>query len=353
MSTICDVQLCDFETFIKHPGLITKLDDILEVGFNDGQKHLFSDFLTASFDKKPDMTALFLKNNKVIGMGTLFFKGNQIILENLCVKYPKSGDFAYFLKTLFQEIIYGEKNVCDLMYTLNYKNPEKDHFYIVSYVDSQSGNCENLKAINTMCQVNDTYICNYLTKHDGYSKRDFPNLKMEWEPEYYDYAFVVHVNEGEIVPRLEKHIDPETRALLAMNSSSSSSSKKGSLSSSKKGSSSSSKKGRQNNGSSRTGRKLVNPKYSMPPKVSSRPSSPARSSARSPARSPVKSPARGTPQSVRSTRSNDDTRVRTPNGRYASSPQNKKRSYTPNTPNTPNSQSSPVTRGSDKKKSRR
>ena len=211
-----------------------------------------------------------------------------------------------------------------------------------------------------MCQVNDTYICNYLTKHDGYSKRDFPNLKMEWEPEYYDYAFVVHVKEGEIVPRLEKHIDPETRALLAMNSSSSSSSKKGSLSSSKKGSSSSSKKGRQNNCSSRTGRKLVNPKYSMPPKVSSRPSSPARSPARSPVISnnvrstPMST--RGTPQSVRSTKSNDSTKVRTPNGRYASSPENKKRSHTPNTtntPNTPNSQSSPVTRGSDKKKSRR
>ena len=350
MSTICDVQLCDFETFIKHPGLITKLDDILEVGFNDGQKHLFSDFLTASFDKKPDMTALFLNYNKVIGMGTLFFKGNQIILENLCVKYPKSGDFAYFLKTLFQEIIYGENNVCDLMYTLNYQNPTKDNFYIVSYVDSESINCENLKAINTMCQVNDTYICNYLTKHDGYSKKDFPNLKMDWEPDYYDDAFVVRVNEGEIVPRLEKHIDPETRALLAMNSSSSSSSKKGSSSSSKKGSSSSSKKGRQNNGSSRKGRKLVNPKYSMPPNRSSRTSSPARSPVISNNVRSTPMSTRGTPQSVRSTRSNDNTRVRTPNGRYASSPQNKKRSYTPNTPN---SQSSPVTRGSDKKKSRR
>ena len=69
-------------------------------------------------------------------MGTLFIKGNQIILENLCVKYPKSGDFAYFLKTLFQEIIYGEDNICDLMYTLNCRNKSNDDCYIVSYVDS-------------------------------------------------------------------------------------------------------------------------------------------------------------------------------------------------------------------------
>ena len=84
----------------------------------------------------------------------------------------------------------------------------------------------------------------------------------------------------------------------------------------------------------------------MRPKVSSRPNSPATShTIPKPARSTPMS-TRETPHSVRSTGSYDSARDRTPNGRYAGSPESKKRS---NTPKTPNTQSSPVTRGSDEK----
>ena len=327
MGTFCQVELCSFESFIQHPDMIKRLDEILHVGFSDGPKHLFSDFLTASFDKKPDLTAIFYKNRQIVGMGTLFINGNQIILENLCVKFPKNGDFAYCLKALIEEIVFGNQNLCDMMYVLNSSKNISDNFYIVSYVDCESGNCENLKAINTMCQVKDNYVCNYLTKKDGYSKRSFPNLKMEWEPEYYDYAFVVHVKEGEIVPRLEKHIDSETRALLAMHSTTTSSR------------TSEKKTGKR--------KKMVNSRYSMPP------GSPSRNSV-------IPKSARSTPMSTRGTpqksSENKDARNRTPNGRFTSSPGNRKRPSvpnTPNTPNTPNAPNTPNTRGSGKKKSRR
>ena len=46
------------------------------------------------------------------------------------------------------------KNKVPLLGFVGRYNPEKDHFYIVSYVDSQSGNCENLKAINKSIRTN-------------------------------------------------------------------------------------------------------------------------------------------------------------------------------------------------------
>ena len=306
--TLCEIDFVSWETFIDQPNLITELDELLKSSFSDCPKHLFTDFLTGEYDDKPDVTAIFYRDRKIAGMGTLFIKGNQIILENLCVKSPRSGDFAYFLRTLIQTIVYGENSISTLMAVMNKRKKNQDNYYIVSYVDIEARNCEHLRGINTMCNINDVYVCNYFEKEKGYDKRNFPYLDMKWEPEYYDYAFVVRVKEGEIVPRLEKHIDNEiySRMLFTNPNGTARKSPNKILTSSPTDSSSSSSNRKPGQGGRR---KMVNSKYSVPPKRSQ---SPNRTT--TPQNSPMVV-TRSTPQSTRSVQSNLN---RTPDGRFSS-----------------------------------
>lgn len=198
MPVLYELQIFSYGELVLNPQLVDIMNKIFKESHFDNSNNFYSKLLNYEYKYDPNFGVLFFKNEVPTGARTLKIRYNSIIFENGCVIRSRQGDFANFLKLLIYELIYGKYIITPLMEQIN----NVDNYYLISYIDK--GN-KYLMDINTMCYIDDIgYVCNYLTKSNGYDPELFPDLKLDWTD--FKQAFVVRVHKGKIIKRLPTYV---------------------------------------------------------------------------------------------------------------------------------------------------
>lgn len=208
------IQLIGTSDIAFNHNLIEKINQLFYDCKWDESKRFYSELMNRERQfndeplPRPDFICIFSteENDEKydVGICTIVIENNNFILENSCIQAESSaqGLFAQFRKTLFYELIYGKYELSKAISKITQCN----NLYFISFLDSQQSNYKILKRINNACSIdNDKKIFNYITKTNGFKKKDFPNLNINWDTRGYQEAFVIRVHKNNIVTRLPYH----------------------------------------------------------------------------------------------------------------------------------------------------
>lgn len=208
------IQLLGTTDIAINHNLIEKINQLFYDCKWDESKRFYSELMNRERTlnneplPRPDFICIFSTEENGgkydVGVCTIVIENNNLILENSCIKAESSaqGLFAQFRKTLFYELIYGKYELSKAISKITQCN----NLYFISFMDSEQSNYKNLKRINNACSIdNDRKIFNYIKKTNGFKKKDFPNLNINWGMRGYQEAFVIRVHKNNIVTRLPYH----------------------------------------------------------------------------------------------------------------------------------------------------
>lgn len=195
-----DIELIGQTELLLYPDNVNKVQGIFDIGFSTGGKdtNFYIDLLNGCYAHKPDLTVLFSKNTHNIGMSTLFFENNTVIVENISITTTRQGDYSQFVNSMVVELIDGPKyNIVPFMNRL--QNDISD-YYMILYVDNKAESYSYVQGIYSKCKIeNIGEVFNFITKAKGYDKTKFPSLNMKWT--YFKEAFVLRIKNNKIIKR--------------------------------------------------------------------------------------------------------------------------------------------------------